>query len=215
MDNAPFKCAEKANESCKCPGTMWFGVSTRPDNKAKIETFEEMREWKTVSQETDDWQSCSAVDFGSDPMPGFDKQCFCEVKPEYEASRCADEGDECGCNGHVYFGAKQNMDKELASFNDMLELGYAILDGGQGGSTTCTSEAFKNADPAPNTPKQCFCDDRKYSPHQKTFPPLWTTGLSNLCSLPLRLKSKPSLSRLLKRPNTSLSMLALYPSLPM
>lgn len=105
-DNKPFKCAEKANESCKCPGTMWFGTATRPDNKAKIETFEEMREWKTVSQETDDWQSCSAVDFGSDPMPGFDKQCFCEVKPEYEASRCADEGDECGCNGHVYFGAK-------------------------------------------------------------------------------------------------------------
>ena len=160
-DNKPFKCAEKANESCKCPGTMWFGVATRPDNKAKIETFEEMREWKTVSQETDDWQSCSAVDFGSDPMPGFDKQCFCEVKPEYEASRCADEGDECGCNGHVYFGSKQNADKELASFNDMLELGYAILDAGAGGSTTCTSEAFKNADPAPNAPKQCFCDDRK------------------------------------------------------
>jgi hypothetical protein len=43
----------------------------------------------------------------------------------------------------------------------MLELGYAILDGGAGGSTTCTSESFKNADPAPNAPKQCFCDDRK------------------------------------------------------
>lgn len=169
-DNKPFKCAEKANESCKCPGTMWFGAGTRPDNKAKIETFEEMREWKTVSQETDDWQSCSAVDFGSDPMPGFDKQCFCEVKPEYEASRCADEGDECGCSGHVYFGSKQNGDKELASFNDMLELGYAILDAGAGGSTTCTSESFKNADPAPNAPKQCFCDDRKTFTSSENIP---------------------------------------------
>ena len=43
----------------------------------------------------------------------------------------------------------------------MLEMGYAILDAGQGGSTTCSSESFKNADPAPNVPKQCFCDDRK------------------------------------------------------
>jgi len=40
-------------------------------------------------------------------------------------------------------------------------MGFAILDGGAGGSTTCSSESFKNADPAPNAPKQCFCDDRK------------------------------------------------------
>lgn len=160
-DNKPFKCAAKANESCKCPGTMWFGLATRPDTKTKIDTFEEMREWKTVSQETDDWQSCSAIDFGSDPMVGYDKQCFCEVKPEYEASRCADEGDECSCNGHVYFANKLNADKELATFNDVLEMGFAIQDSANGGSMTCTSESFKNADPAPNSPKQCFCDDRK------------------------------------------------------
>ena len=105
-DNKPFKCASKANESCKCPGTIWYGVSTRPDSMAPVETFDEMREWKTVSIETDGWQSCSTNDFGTDPMPGIDKQCFCEVKPAYEASRCADEGDDCTCNGHVYFAAK-------------------------------------------------------------------------------------------------------------
>jgi len=55
----------------------------------------------------------------------------------------------------------------------------------------------------------------RHSPHQKTFPPLWTTGLSNLCLLLLSQKSKLSLSRLLKQPNTSLSMLPLFPSLPM
>ena len=160
-DNKPFKCASKANESCKCPGTMWFGLSTRPDTKAKIETFDEMREWKTVSQETDDWMSCSAVDFGSDPMPGQDKQCFCEVKPQYEASRCAAEGDDCACNGHVYFATKVNDDKELADFDDILASGYAIVDANGSGSVACTSESFSNADPAPNTAKQCFCDDRK------------------------------------------------------
>ena len=40
-------------------------------------------------------------------------------------------------------------------------MGFAIYDSGAGGSTTCTSESFKNADPAPNGPKQCFCDDKK------------------------------------------------------
>jgi len=29
------------------------------------------------------------------------------------------------------------------------------------GSISCSSEYFKNADPAPNAAKQCFCDDRK------------------------------------------------------
>lgn len=141
-DNKPFKCASKANESCKCPGTMWFGLASRPDTKAKIESFEEMREWKTVAQETDDWMSCSAVDFGSDPMPGADKQCFCEVKPQYEASRCAAEGDDCTCNGHVYFASKVNSEKELADFDDILESGFAIVDASNAGSVACTSDSF-------------------------------------------------------------------------
>lgn len=155
---------------------MWFGLSSRPDTKAKIETFDEMREWKTVSQETDDWMSCSAVDFGSDPMPGQDKQCFCEVKPQYEASRCAAEGDDCACNGHVYFASKVNDDKELADFDDILASGYAIVDANGSGSVACTSESFSNADPAPNTAKQCFCDDRKqFTPPQniKTIMSYW------------------------------------------
>lgn len=31
-DNIPFKCASGPQESCMCPGTLWFGLSTRPDN---------------------------------------------------------------------------------------------------------------------------------------------------------------------------------------
>jgi hypothetical protein len=105
-DNLPFRCAKSGTDSCMCPGTLWFGISVRPDNGAKIDTFEEMREWRTLSAESDDWQTCSAIEFGTDPMPGVDKQCFCEVKPAYEATRCADEGDDCLCNGHVYFAPR-------------------------------------------------------------------------------------------------------------
>jgi hypothetical protein len=89
-----------------CPGTLWFGLAVRPDNGAKIETFDEMREWRSISAESSDWQTCSEAEFGTDPLPGVEKQCYCEVKPEDETSRCADEGEDCLCNGNVYFASK-------------------------------------------------------------------------------------------------------------
>lgn len=71
--NKPFKCAASATESCNCPGTTWLGLANRPDNKMKIETFEEMREWRTLSKVSDGWVQCSPADFDSDPMPGVEK----------------------------------------------------------------------------------------------------------------------------------------------
>lgn len=161
-DNIPFKCAATARDSCMCPGTLWFGAATRPDNGAKIETFEEMREWRTVSADSDDWQSCSAIEFGSDPLPDVDKQCFCEVKPPYEATRCSDEGDDCLCNGHVYFASRYLSDHTTpAGFFDILSDSFTIVDANGTGSVSCTSDSFEGADPLPDYPKQCFCDDRK------------------------------------------------------
>ena len=161
-DNLPFKCASGAMESCMCPGTLWFGLATRPDNGAKIETFEDMREWRTLFAESEDWQSCSVIEFGSDPLPGYDKQCFCEVKAPYEASRCADEGDDCLCNGHVYFSSRFKADKSTpAEFSDVLGMGFTIVDANNTGTVTCTSDTFDGADPSPDTAKQCFCDDKK------------------------------------------------------
>lgn len=145
-----------------CPGTLWFGPSVRPDNGAKIDTFEEMREWRTLSAESEDWQSCSAVEFGSDPMPGTDKQCFCEIKPAYEANRCADEGDDCLCNGHVYFAPRNKHDHSTpANFMDILGDDYTLVDANGTGTVSCTSDSFEGADPLPEYAKQCFCDDRK------------------------------------------------------
>jgi len=54
-DNLPFKCAGSAAESCMCPGTLWFGLANRPDKGAKIETFDELREWRTLSADSEDW----------------------------------------------------------------------------------------------------------------------------------------------------------------
>merc|ERR1712238_463216 len=39
------------------------------------------------------------------------------------ASRCADEGDECGCNGHVYFGSKQSFCDDRKTFTSSENIG--------------------------------------------------------------------------------------------
>jgi len=91
--NKPFKCANSSSESCKCPGTTWIGIASRPDNKQKIDSFDEMREWKTHSKISEGWVQCTEAEFDIDPLPAKDKQCFCEVKPKVSDVRCADEGD--------------------------------------------------------------------------------------------------------------------------
>jgi hypothetical protein len=149
---------------------LWYGLAQRPDNNATISSFEEMREWRTVGAESDDWQSCSVVEFGSDPMPGVDKQCFCEVQPAYEARKCADEGDECICNGHVYFAPRFEFDNTTpANFAYIQENPFAVADTNNTGTMTCTSDSFEGADPSPDTAKECFCDDKRYFLRQPDF----------------------------------------------
>jgi len=161
-ENVPFQCGKGPSDSCQCPGMLWFGLQTRPDNGAKIETFDEMREWRTIGAESDDWQTCSVVEFGSDPMPGVDKQCFCEVEPAYTATRCADEGDECICNGHVYFAPRfENDNTTPANFWYIQENPFAVTDANNTGTMTCSSDSFEDADPSPEVAKQCFCDDKR------------------------------------------------------
>lgn len=106
----PWFCGVGQYSNCQCQGVMYFGPTKRPDNGAEIKNFDDMRQWRTIAKETDNWTMCSAQDFGSDPWPNQEKQCWCEPKPQYEPSKCADEGEDCLCNGWVMFGIKQSLD---------------------------------------------------------------------------------------------------------
>lgn len=152
--NKPFKCASGASEACNCPGTTWLGLAVRPDNKAKIESFEEMREWRTASKQSEGWVQCSASDFDSDPMQGVDKQCYCEVKDKIDAVRCADEGDQCFCAGHVFFTKLYANDDKTTkvAITDAIELGFAAIDN-LNGQVSCSSDSFGGADPFPGQEK--------------------------------------------------------------
>lgn len=66
------------------------------------------------------------------------------------------------CNGHVYFASRVQYDYTTpATFMDILEQGYAIVDANNTGVVSCSSDMFEGADPSPDTAKQCFCDDKK------------------------------------------------------
>ena len=52
--------------------------------------------------------SCTDTNFGSDPWPDQEKQCWCENKPAYKPWKCAEEGEESMSNGtqDVYYSSQ-------------------------------------------------------------------------------------------------------------
>lgn len=159
----PWFCGATEYSNCMCEGTMYMGPLTRPDNGEEIKTFDDMRNWKTLTKETDNWTMCSAKDFGSDPWPDQQKQCWCEPRPEYEPTPCANEGEQCLCNGWVAYGVKQDpYEPELvADVECMTSVPFAINDANNTKSVTCASSTFEMADPLPGGNKQCYCDEKK------------------------------------------------------
>jgi len=157
-----WKCGEGAKQSCKCHGTLWYGPTVRPDDKKPITTWEELRHWKTYEKASDEWMSCTDAEFGGDPFPDQEKQCWCEDKPAYKPWRCADEGDECLCNGGwVVYGAKLDASKKPLDFFGTIKLSMAITGTKGKESVTCSATSFDGADPAPDADKACFCDKNK------------------------------------------------------
>jgi hypothetical protein len=109
-----------------------MGVMDRPDNKLPIKSFNEMRNWKTVSKITNDWTYCKPESLGGDQWPGLEKQCWCEPAPQYEPIPCATEGENCLCNGAVIYGRKFKKDdpskKRIVSFNELVNDDIGMTD---------------------------------------------------------------------------------------
>ena len=157
-----WKCGAGAKTSCKCHGTLWYGPTVRPDNQKPITTWEDLRLWKTLEKQSGDWITCSDDDFGGDPWPEQEKQCWCEDKPAYRPYRCGDDGDDCLCEGgFVVYGAKHDKDKKELSFFDLVKGTVALESVGGKTRISCSAASFGGADPAPDGEKTCFCDAEK------------------------------------------------------
>lgn len=111
-----WKCGTGARTSCKCSGVLWYGPTIRPDDKdgnKKIDTWEDLRQWKTLEKDSEEWMNCNQEEFGGDPWPNQEKQCWCEDKPAYVPYRCGDEGENCACaGGYVVFAPSNGEDKK-------------------------------------------------------------------------------------------------------
>lgn len=121
-----------------------------------------MRQWKTLTKESEEWMSCTDANFGGDPWPNQEKQCWCEDKPALKPWKCADEGEECLCDqGWVIYGAKVGADKKDLDFFGTIKLSMAIAGTHGKKSLACDAASFDGADPAPDADKACFCDAGK------------------------------------------------------
>lgn len=163
MTKKAWKCGKAPNTECKCHGTLWLGAAKRPDNKAEVKTWEEFRYFKHLPKSKAGFALCNPKEFGSDPLPGLPKACWCEDKPKYEANLCADDGDDCLCNGYALYGQKfVAKSKKVNDFKGLIDNSFAILEVKEGqNSIACSEEAFGGVDPFPEGEKMCFCDQEK------------------------------------------------------
>jgi len=125
-----WQCGDTPGSSCKCKGTVHYGFSESPDNNATVPTLEKMREWKTYETVSDglQWTTCNHVQFGltEEPDPFQKKQCFCEPEMQYVPTHCGDDGEDCLCNGLVFYMKKGKTPAEEVDFYDGMKGAYTV-----------------------------------------------------------------------------------------
>jgi len=117
----------------------------------------------TQTKKVDDFLECSSAGFGGDKLGGARHQCWCEPAPYDIPVLCADDGDDCLCNGLVTYGThpKNKGEKTPGNYYDTMENYYTINDWNNTRNNTCEAKNFEGVDPLPGIDKGCFCDENK------------------------------------------------------
>lgn len=156
-------CGDTSAHECQCRGTLWIGYTKAPDTGDRIESFDKLRQYKHAEKEVEDnWITCSPAGFGLEKdLWGEDvgKQCWCEPEPYKAPNKCADEGGECLCEGHVYFGQAYDDKSKPINYYDMMNNYWTINDANSSKSISCTPSSFEDVDPLEGEAKQCMCDN--------------------------------------------------------
>lgn len=163
----PLFCADKETTTCKCPGTVWLGLKNRLDNGKRISTWEEFRTFKTIPKtDPKSFIQCSKREFGINKPEYADiqTQCWCERYPAYIPNVCADEDDDCLCNGRILFGQKyakgHTSGEEVNSIKSVTTNSWTVNNANKTESHKCSPAIFEDVDPLPHIPKRCFCDEK-------------------------------------------------------
>lgn len=147
------QCGSEGDE-CVCLGKVYYGLQKMGKHSSPIPFAQMIRKPHKVADSHGSIQCNNGV-FG-DPTPGAPKQCFCEAGAPVTKSvlKCGEEGEDCQCNGNVFYGAAVVQDK-AADFESMLTKQFKVRPSKE--SMKCNNAHF--GDPLPGTPKACFCDD--------------------------------------------------------
>jgi hypothetical protein len=115
-DSIVEKCGMEG-EPCDCITTVHYGDGAAKDFSEMSKTYFKTKEISTQDKNRG-FVDCSNNVFG-DVLPGKKKQCFCErpEKPqdlkEKHLNKCGSEGDNCQCQGRVFYGQETDA-KTLA-----------------------------------------------------------------------------------------------------
>ena len=119
-----------------------------------------MREWKTYQRQSkgDEWVRCDAADFDAERSDN-PVQCYCEQQPQPVPNPCGNEGEDCLCNGIVYYMKQyQEVNRPTDFMNAKSEYEFAVNTANTSGHTKCSKESFEDVNPLPSEKKHCFCD---------------------------------------------------------
>jgi hypothetical protein len=166
--DTPWYCGDTDKYECDCYGNLYRSLLYDPLTGKRMEAFTEIREHKFQMKKTenDGFEFCDAATFGGDQLDGARHQCWCEPYPQKVPNYCADEGDECLCNGVVTYGQKFNSEgKPDTLWNTALASYYAVNDWNNTKAQTCEPKNFEYVELPIDVEKGCFCDeDRAYAP---------------------------------------------------
>jgi hypothetical protein len=147
----------------QCDGTVWMGFANSPIDNSTLATWGEFRMFNHSAAQVKHnvGDTCNFARFPQFQKNGSDDSfgCWCEPKVQYQPFKCADEGEDCRCDGVMVYGRKfSEADPKLAltEVDSVLQSPYLLLNASQP-NTTCSNKAF-GSDPAPFNQKQCFCD---------------------------------------------------------
>lgn len=159
----PYNVEKSYTDTCTCIGYIVTGYQYNPITNERLESFEEMREWKTENHPINGTEYVVDPQIPEDPFPKVDKQVWCERrnanKQGLALSYCANEGETCHCpaGSVVQFGKKFDQAKDWKNPMSVNNGNYTLNDMNDTNSIKCDSSSFEQINPLMGTPKGCYC----------------------------------------------------------
>ena len=117
-----------------------------------------MRDFKTYIKVSEGgWTWCDHNEFGTDNYKDA-MQCYCEPTPQPVPTTCADDGQDCLCNGVVYYMKKVDKINRPSDFWTAMSAGYTVNQVNDTNSIKCSRHNFEDVNPLPGEDKVCMCD---------------------------------------------------------